>query len=487
MEPITSLGSLKEQESLYEIRLILRTIAGHMATPLFLLFWLADIIYVPQFKWHFLALRCTIIPLNFFVTRAMNRVNRYESAQWIAFFYAASNASMINAMIFLIGDPSTSYYAGLNLVAIGALSFIPFTHQMLAHTCAAIFGPYFLIVGMRFRDASDLRQLALNAFFIVGTVVISMVVRFFNSRLRSGEIHAREKLSQELLSRESVIKEKTSEALRLHTLSAQFSPQIVRAIRDGAINIEQGVHRAEICAVFIDIVNSTDRVVRLDRESVDKVLDRFMDTVVSAFLTYDLTIDKFHGDGILAFSNDPMTHPDFVQRTCIATIEVFEKLKLDRDFYVRNWKQEMQVRAGISVGYANVGFYGNKRLYRAYTAIGRPLPLAARLTSLAEPNQILLDHDVASKLGESNFDLKQIGERSIRGFDEDRFIIYQLCGVAEEQPTRDVAEAGASYCPHCANSVLYIDTNDDGIFVMKCHQCDYVAEGQLGTPAPQAA
>jgi class 3 adenylate cyclase len=195
-----------------------------------------------------------------------------------------------------------------------------------------------------------------------------------------------------------------------------------------------------------------------------------MDTVVSIFLKYDLTIDKFQGDGILAFANDPIRYGDFVQRTCLAALEVREALRQDREFYLLNWKKEMQIRIGISAGYANVGFYGNKKFFRSYTAIGAPLPFASRLTNLAAPDQILIDSDIAQAIELEGYNLRSIGERVIKGFEADQHIIFELL---HPPATKQEASPNAASCPHCPDSILYLDTNEHGHFVMKCRQCGH--------------
>lgn len=473
LEEITS-SRLREFETLEEIRSVLKVIANWMAIPLFLAFWVADLIYVPELKWPFLALRLTIVPLCLFAGYELRKEQSHTRAQLCAAAYAGLVALPINVMIWMIPEVGTGYYAGLNLVAIGGLSFIPFTLPYFIGTATAIYGPYFVIVLLKARGLEDLSHVALNTFFIVGSIVICFLIRFFHEKLRLREINSRLALKMEIANRDSIIKTKTDEAVRLNTLSTQFSPQVVQAIREGRVDIEKGVKRAEICAIFVDIVGSTERVVRLDQAKVDLVLARFMDTVVSIFLKYDITIDKFQGDGILAFANDPIRYGDFIQRTCLAALEVRAALQKDRDFYLLNWKKEMQIRVGISAGFANVGFYGNKKFFRSYTAIGAPLPFASRLTNLAEPDQILVDSDIAQILLGENYVLKNIGERTIKGFEGDVHFIFELLNPPESKK-----ETGTNQCPHCADSVLYLDTNKHGIFVLKCRQCQYELNDRL--------
>ncbi len=464
-------SDLREFEVLDEIKSVLNTIANWMAIPLFIIFWIADLIYVPEQKWHFLLLRLTIVPVCYFVKKSILDTQNFRKAQIIGSIYAISVALPINVMIFLIPDLATGYYAGLNLVAFGGLSFIPFTTSFFAMTTAGIYLPYFVIAILRCQNLEDFNRLAINTFFIVGSIVICFLIRYFNENLRMREINSRMALKTEIANRDFIIKSKTEEAVRLNSLSNQFSPQVVRAIRDGKVDLEKGVHRAKICAIFVDIVGSTERVVRLDQSKVDLVLARFMDTVVSTFLKYDLTIDKFQGDGILAFANDPVQHVDYIQRTCSAALEARTMLLEDREFYLMNWKKEMQIRIGISVGYANVGFYGNKKFFKCYTAIGAPLPFASRLTNLAEPNQILVDSDIATILINDQYEVAKLGEFSIKGFEADQHIIFELKKVPPDQ--NSLVKSQNQSCPRCSHDVLNLEMNELGQFVMKCMNCGF--------------
>lgn len=459
---------LRKSEVVEEIRSVLSVIANWMAVPLFLAFWLADLFYVPQFKWIFLGLRLTIIPVCLLAKYELTKEQSAHRAQIFAAIYVGLVALPINIMIALVPDVATGYYAGLNLVALGGLSFIPFSILFFLGTALAIYLPYYAIILFRAENSETMFRVLLNSFFIVGSLVICFLIRFFHEKLRLREINSRLALKAEVANRDHIIRAKTDEAVRLNTLSTQFSPQVVQAIRDGRVDIDKGVKRAQICAIFVDIVGSTERVVRLDQAKVDLVLARFMDSVVTIFLKYDITIDKFQGDGILAFANDPIKYGDYIQRTCLAAIEVRTALTQDREFYLLHWKKEMQIRIGISAGYANVGFYGNKKFFRSYTAIGAPLPFASRLTNLAEANQILVDSDIAQSLLQDGFSLTNIGERVIKGFEGDQHFIFELKHAPVTQK-----DADSRVCPHCADSVLYLDTNSHGLFVMKCRLCGY--------------
>lgn len=458
-----------EQNLHVEIKSVMAVVSNWMAIPLFLLFWIADIIYVPDQKWNFLALRLLIIPICLVSYNSVKKSSDFFIAQLISSFYLVSLSSVISVMLYQIGQPSTVYYAGLNLIAIAGLSFFPFGIKIWSFTLAGIYTPYLILIGINAGNFEELKKSVVNLFFITGSIVICLLIRVFHNRIRINEVNAKVALENELQSRERIIKLKTEEATKLHQLSTQFSPQIVKAIKNGQISIDECVKRVQICAIFIDIVRSTDKVTALPENDMQLSLARFLDSTLSIFLKYDLTIDKFHGDGILAFSNMPIQRDDYIERTCMAALEAVDAIKNDKEFYLTHWQSELQVRVGISVGYANVGFYGNKKYFKTFTAIGTPLPYASRLTSVAEPNQILIDSGMASHLEKFGYVTKNSGVRILKGFEDNKNFVYELVS----SPNAVLQGENTKTCPEHVNSVLFLDTNQDGHFVFKCRECDY--------------
>lgn len=435
---------------------------------MYLGFWIADALYYSDYKYEFLAIRlffCLIV----FVASIHNKKNKsfLNNQKWQIVFSTVGSIG-ICYMMYRTEGPSSIYYNGLNLVAIMSLMFATYKGRLFYLALASIYIPYFALCAFQYDSFKDFNQLAVYSIFNFGTIAAVLFSRSEREKNILKLIQAQFNLEEELRLREEIIKRKTDEATKLYQLSAQFSPQVVEAIKNGQINLDESMKRSRICAIFIDIVNSTERVVKLDQAKVQITLARFLDTVLTVFLKYDLTIDKFHGDGVLAFANSPVTRQDFIERTCMAAIEAREMLHRDRDFYILNWKTEMQVRVGISVGYANVGFYGDKKYFKTFSAIGAPLPFASRLTSIAKPDQILIDSDIADCLSGQNFTTKVVGERILKGFDDDTNIVHELVDQIKENTSGQNKK-----CPNHPDSVLYLDTNDKGHFVFKCRECGF--------------
>ena len=127
----TSYETIKEKVLVEEVRSTLKIISSLMAIPLFLVFWIADLILYPEEKWNFLVVRLLIVPVCYLAIHYTKRIKTYDEAQVVGTIYACAVASLINFIIFMIGDVTTPYYAGLNLVAIGGIAFIPFNKKCL--------------------------------------------------------------------------------------------------------------------------------------------------------------------------------------------------------------------------------------------------------------------------------------------------------------------------------------------------------------------
>ena len=451
-----------------------------VVVPVFLSFWIADLLYVPEQKLTFLQLRLLILPFVFLMKKMLNKMNTFLLAQMYMVIYAVFTGSIINVMIYLIDDITTPYYAGLNLVALLALALMPLKRVFWSLTLFGIYLPYFIFLALKANlinnfqfDADSLRNLTLpiiNLFFIGGTVLLCLFIRWVLSNSRNKEISAKLDLENELELRAEIIKAKTDEATKLNMLSSQFSPQVVKAIKNGSINLEDSAQQSEICAVFIDIVKSTSHINQLHYTDTQKVLERFLDTCLTTFLKYDLTIDKFHGDGILAYSNVPIKRPDFIQRAAEASLETLELIKKDREFYKHHWKEDVQVRIGLAVGLVSVGFYGSAKFFKTFTAIGSALAYASRLTSLAQPNQILVDSTIHDYLIKNNYILVRHSEPLLKGFENEIKPVYALLS----SPHANDRLAFHKTCPTHLDTVLHLEENSDSIMTLKCRDCDYV-------------
>ena len=460
---------LFEEDRFEEAKLIHKIFV--LFAAFYLCFSVVDYLYAPDRIIEFLFLRTLycVVPLTIFFI--IDKVKNFRQSEYLAALHAMVAAGVITYMIYVTSGIESPYYAGLNLVAIAALCFFAFSRLFFWITAALIFLPYFLCAWLLDDISRNKTGFVMNSFFIAGTVMSSALIHHFKDFYRSKNVQAKLKLYQEIEQRNEIIEQRASEAISLSSLHAQFSPQIVESIKKGKINIDTGGQRVQICSIFIDIVNSTEKVTRLDKDKVDKVLSRFLDDSILILLKYDITIDKFLGDGLLGFCNAPLRRADYVSRVLNAALEIREKLESDREFFERNWKSKLEIRCGIAKGYANVGFYGSKKYFKSYTAIGAVVNLASRLCAAADPDQIIIDFDVFEDI-QDEFETGFLGKKTLKGFEGEIIHIYEVLSRRDRKSlSTDVSE-----CPKCG-SLLILDTNAEGHFTFTCRNCDSDAMG----------
>src|SRR6185369_2543916 len=179
-----------------------------------------------------------------------------------------------------------------------------------------------------------------------------------------------------------------------------FSPAVADAILSsaGGQSILQP-HRREICYVFVDLRGFTAFTDSAEPEEVESVLKDYHAAMGALIAEYGGTVDRFAGDGILIFFNDPLPVPDPAKRAtrmALAMQERFRSLKAQ-------WAKlgyDLDLGIGIAQGFATLGAFGYEGRVD-YTAIGSVVNLAARLCDKAGPGEVLIDRKVRAALDDA--------------------------------------------------------------------------------------
>jgi adenylate cyclase len=142
-----------------------------------------------------------------------------------------------------------------------------------------------------------------------------------------------------------------------------------------------GVQYRRMTVHFSDVEGFSRIAERLSPEALIEQLSEYLLEMTAILRDEHGTIDKFLGDGILAFFNAPHDVPDHARRACRGAVRC--KLRLEE--LNRAWEQAgksaFHVRIGLHVDATLVGNVGTPERFD-YTVVGDPVNLANRLESL---------------------------------------------------------------------------------------------------------
>ena len=199
---------------------------------------------------------------------------------------------------------------------------------------------------------------------------------------------------------------------RLSRLKRFFSPQLAEAIVTGGADDPLKTHRREVTVVFLDLRGFTAFAETSEPEEVMGVLREYHAEMGHLILAHEGTLERFTGDGMMIFFNDPTPVPDPAERAVRMAVAMRERVAA----LLGKWRKrgyDLALGVGIAGGYATIGAIGFEGRWD-YGAIGTVTNLAARLCGEAKPGQILVSARVAAEV-EDLIEAEEVGPLALKG------------------------------------------------------------------------
>ena len=209
------------------------------------------------------------------------------------------------------------------------------------------------------------------------------------------------------------VQEQLGQLERLGRLKRFFSPQLAELIVAGGADDPLRSHRREVTVVFLDLRGFTAFAETAEPEEVMGVLREYHAAMGELILAHEGTLERFTGDGMMVFFNDPVPVPNPAERAIRMALAMRERVgELAANWRKRGYPLEFGV--GIAEGYATIGAIGFEGRWD-YGAIGTVTNLAARLCGEAKPGQILVAQRLLATM-EGLVETDPVGELTLKGF-----------------------------------------------------------------------
>ena len=208
---------------------------------------------------------------------------------------------------------------------------------------------------------------------------------------------------------------------RLH-----LAPQIADMIASEGGEAALKSHRREITVLFCDLRGFTAFSETSEPEDLMGVLREYHEVIGELIFLHQGTLERFAGDAIMVFFNDPVLQEDH----CARAVRLGLDIRAAFAGLLEKWQRrgfKLGLGIGIAAGYATLGRIGFAKRFD-YAAIGTVTNLAARLCGDASAGQILLSQRVASSI-DGVATARLLAEKVLKGLHA-TVPVYEICDPA---------------------------------------------------------
>jgi adenylate cyclase len=227
-------------------------------------------------------------------------------------------------------------------------------------------------------------------------------------------VHAQaEELARWNATLEQRVAEQVAELARVGRLKRFFSPQLAELIVAGGAEDPLRTHRREITVVFLDLRGFTAFAETAEPEEIMGLLHDYHAEMGALIVAHGGTLERFTGDGMMVFFNDPVPVPDPAARAVRMAVTMRDRVRQQ----AAGWQKlgwQLALGVGVAQGYATIGAIGFEGRWD-YAAVGTVTNLASRLCGEAEGWQILVSPRVAAAV-EDVAEMEEVGPLTLKGF-----------------------------------------------------------------------
>jgi adenylate cyclase len=227
------------------------------------------------------------------------------------------------------------------------------------------------------------------------------------------------------------------------TLDRYISPALVNYVLDHLDAVNLRGDKRELTILISDVRNFTTWTERSDPEQLIQLLNEYLTAMTEVIFKYDGIVDKFIGDGILAYWGAFTPGENHALLAAQAALEMLDRLKDLNQRWKARGNEPIAIGIGMNTGeviFGNIG--AGKKI--EFTVIGDPVNLASRLEGVNKEfhTSIIISQATREKLGELA-QVRALGSVKVKGKTVETSI-FELQGLASRAPEHVAAQTAAA-------------------------------------------
>jgi len=292
----------------------------------------------------------------------------------------------------------------------------------------------------------DLERTNRQMIFLIGTLtaIELLLIYFFSKRLS----HPIEGISQDLRSVEDLLfthaapaTSRIKEIRELQTAVSLFETSlrsfssfvpldVVRKLIKTGTPLTLGVEQRAMTVLFTDLQDFSSLAEQMEPNDLLSQLSVYFEAVSQAIAEEHGTVDKFIGDGIMAFWGAPAHRSDHALRGCRGALRATRRMQRLNDEWSAEGRPRLHLRIGLHSAEVLVGNVGSSERL-SYTVMGDGVNVAARLEGINKTfgTTICISDSVLEAAG-GNIAARPIRTVQVKGR-KHAFMIYELLGIRD--------------------------------------------------------
>ncbi|MBI4860406.1 MAG: adenylate/guanylate cyclase domain-containing protein [Candidatus Riflebacteria bacterium] len=227
----------------------------------------------------------------------------------------------------------------------------------------------------------------------------------------------------------------------VHTFARYFSPGVMKKLLADPGAFSMRPQRRDVTILFSDIRGFTTLSETLDPDVVQVLLCEYFDRMTEIVFRHGGTVDKFMGDGMLAFFDDPETFDDHALRAVNAAVEMQRAVRDLSASWKASGRPSIEIRVGVNTGRVAVGNLGATQRVE-YSVIGHAVNMAQRFEAAAPPGGVLIGDGTRDAV-KDRISIRATREIRVKGIDHD----VRVHEVRIDEPAAPVPDRIIGPCP----------------------------------------